>query len=113
MFCSVRCSSTPKDWFTGGEEIDVLRSLDLLRCTKVSTAQPLNGVKLRKCLLVLRLSFCTSVFRSSRRNEVLAALLNPDGNFSFSSEAVVAGFDHQLNQQQKLPYMFICTVSLC
>ena len=99
---------TPKDWFTGGEEIDALieaRFSDLHRSAAQGELfewrQSAHG-RLAEIIVLDQFS------RNIGRNSPTAFSADPMA-LALAQEAVAGGFDHQLNEQQKsflyMPYM--------
>ncbi len=99
---------TPKDWFTGGEEIDALieaRFSDLHRSAAQGELfewrQNAQG-RLAEIIVLDQFS------RNIGRNSPAAFSVDPMA-LALAQEAVAGGFDLQLNEQQKsflyMPYM--------
>lgn len=99
---------TPKDWFTGGEEIDALieaRFSDLhqsaIQGELFEWRQNAQG---RLAEIIVLDQFSRNIGRNSS-----AAFSADSMALVLAQEAVVGGFDHQLSQQQKsflyMPYM--------
>ncbi|KZX66633.1 hypothetical protein A3712_17075 [Vibrio sp. HI00D65] len=99
---------TPKDWFTGGEYIDALikeRFSDLhqaaIQGELFEWRQTAQG---RLAEIIVLDQFSRNLGRNSH-----AAFAADSMALALAQEAVVGGFDHQLNQQQKsflyMPYM--------
>ncbi|MFS1459688.1 hypothetical protein BCT35_11490 [Vibrio lentus] len=99
---------TPKDWFTGGEEIDALIESRFAEVHKAAAHGELfewrQNAQGRLAEIIVLDQFSRNIGRSSP-----TAFSADPMALALAQEAVSGGFDHQLNEQQKsflyMPYM--------
>lgn len=99
---------TPKDWFTGGEEVDVLIKTRFSELHKVAVQGELFEWRQTAEGRLAEIIVLDQFSRNIGRNNSAAFSADPMV-LALAQEAVAGGFDHQLNQQQKsflyMPYM--------
>ncbi|WP_286295533.1 DUF924 family protein [Vibrio apostichopi] len=99
---------TPKDWFTGGEEVDVLIKTRFSELHKVAVQGELFEWRQTAEGRLAEIIVLDQFSRNIGRNSPAAFSADPMV-LALAQEAVAGGFDHQLNQQQKsflyMPYM--------
>ncbi|MBE8566529.1 DUF924 family protein [Vibrio sp. OPT20] len=99
---------TPKDWFTGGEEIDTLIKSRFAKLYKAAIQGELFEWRQNAEGRLAEIIVLDQFSRNMGRNSPVAFLADPMA-LVLAQEAVAGGFDHQLNEQQKsflyMPYM--------
>ena len=99
---------TPKDWFTGGAEIDSLIESRFSELHKTATQGELFEWRQNAQGRLAEIIVLDQFSRNIGRNSPAAFSADPMA-LALAQEAVAGGFDHQLNEQQKsflyMPYM--------
>ncbi len=99
---------TPKDWFTGGEEIDALIESRFSELHKAAVQGELFEWRQTAQGRLAEIIVLDQFSRNLGRNSPTAFSADPMA-LALAQEAVAGGFDHQLNEQQKsflyMPYM--------
>ena len=99
---------TPKDWFTGGAEIDTLIESRFPELHKVAAQGELFEWRQNAQGRLAEIIVLDQFSRNMGRNSPVAFLADPMA-LALAQEAVAGGFVHQLNEQQKsflyMPYM--------
>ncbi|NOI34322.1 hypothetical protein OAY_05890 [Vibrio cyclitrophicus ZF205] len=99
---------TPKDWFTGGAEIDALIAFRFSELHKAAIQGELFEWRQTAEGRLAEIIVLDQFSRNLGRNSPDAFTADPMA-LVLAQEAVASGFDHQLNQQQKsflyMPYM--------
>ncbi len=99
---------TPKDWFTGGEEIDALIESRFAELHKAVIQGELFEWRQNAQGRLAEIIVLDQFSRNIGRNSPTAFSADPMA-LALAQEAVAGGFDHQLNEQQKsflyMPYM--------
>ncbi|OBT24563.1 DUF924 family protein [Vibrio splendidus] len=99
---------TPKDWFTGGGEIDTLIESRFAKLYKAAIQGELFEWRQNAEGRLAEIIVLDQFSRNLGRNSPDAFTADPMA-LVLAQEAVAGGFDHQLNQQQKsflyMPYM--------
>ena len=99
---------TPKDWFTGGAEIDALIASRFAELHKAAIQGELFEWRQTAEGRLAEIIVLDQFSRNLGRNSPDAFTADPMA-LVLAQEAVAGGFDHQLNQQQKsflyMPYM--------
>ena len=99
---------TPKDWFTGGEEIDALIEIRFSDLHQSAAQGELFEWRQNAQGRLAEIIVLDQLSRNIGRNSPAAFSADPMA-LALAQEAVAGGFDHQLNEQQKsflyMPYM--------
>lgn len=99
---------TPKDWFTGGEEIDAWIEARFSNLHQSAAQGELFEWRQNAQGRLAEIIVLDQFSRNIGRNSPAAFLADPMA-LALAQEAVAGGFDHQLNEQQKsflyMPYM--------
>ncbi len=99
---------TPKDWFTGGEELDTLIESRFAELHKAVIQGELFEWRQNAEGRLAEIIVLDQFSRNIGRNNLAAFTADPMA-LALAQEAVAGGFDHQLSQQQKsflyMPYM--------
>ena len=99
---------TPKDWFTGGAEIDTLIESRFSELHKAAIQGELFEWRQNAQGRLAEIIVLDQFSRNIGRNSPTAFSADPMA-LALAQEAVAGGFDHQLNEQQKsflyMPYM--------